>query len=329
MSSIKISNEIESALPSGQGRGAWLVLAVDGKRQHGGNDGYDDNPSVWYSWDSTVPNSASLQPGDLIAVWDKLTLLGVSVIQQIRVAEKEKARYTCPHCGKASFKARETVTPKFLCFKCGHQFDEPVVRHERVKTFRSYHEAAWVDAGGALGGAELRALCESPRAQNSLRRLRQREFLDVLDRVVPAARDLLQHPALDHRDGVPGGHRRAIARVRIGQARFRARLLHEQGEICAFSGPMPAAALDAAHLYSYALAGVHDAGGGLLLRRDLHRLFDLGDIAVDPATRRVDVRRALRRFPEYGRLHDQNVKVQLTGQQMSWIAEHWAAHRMT
>lgn len=39
--------------------GAWLCLAVSGRRQHGGNDGYDDNPSSHYSWDSTVPNHAA------------------------------------------------------------------------------------------------------------------------------------------------------------------------------------------------------------------------------------------------------------------------------
>jgi N-acyl homoserine lactone hydrolase len=40
--------------------------------------------------------------------------------------------------------------------------------------------------------------------------------------------------------------------------------------------------LEAAHLYSYAASGVHHLDGGLLMRRDVHRLFDLGHHAVRP-----------------------------------------------
>lgn len=72
-------------------------------------------------------------------------------------------------------------------------------------------------------------------------------------------------------------------RVRVGQAEFRLRLLARYGNVCAFSGPSPTAALEAAHLYSYAAEGRHHDDGGFLLRRDLHRLFDLGLLAVEPA----------------------------------------------
>jgi hypothetical protein len=38
-------------------RRAWLVLAVGTNRQHGGNDGYDDEPESHYGWDDTGPQS--------------------------------------------------------------------------------------------------------------------------------------------------------------------------------------------------------------------------------------------------------------------------------
>lgn len=59
---------------------AWLVLAVGADRV-GAPGGYDDEPSSRYVWDSTVPNHASLAVGDVIALWDKKMLLGVSVIE--------------------------------------------------------------------------------------------------------------------------------------------------------------------------------------------------------------------------------------------------------
>ena len=40
--------------------------------------------------------------------------------------------------------------------------------------------------------------------------------------------------------------------------------------------------LEAAHIRPYALTGPHDVSNGLLLRADLHRLFDLGYLTVTP-----------------------------------------------
>lgn len=68
--------------------------------------------------------------------------------------------------------------------------------------------------------------------------------------------------------------------MRIGQPAFRAELARKYGPIGAFSGPAPAEAREACHLYSYAEIGHHDIEGGLLLRRDLHRLFDQGPLTV-------------------------------------------------
>lgn len=155
---------------------AWLVLAVGDERQHGGNDGYDDEPAEYYSWDSTVPNAAALSVGDVIALWDKHTLLGVSIIENIDLGTAKKFRYSCPMCGRASLKARKTKTPTYKCFKCGGVFDEPVARLDDVTTYRSRHDGAWVEMSGAMSAGEVRELCESPASQLSLRPLRWEAF---------------------------------------------------------------------------------------------------------------------------------------------------------
>ena len=64
-------------------RRAWLLMAVGENRQHGGNDGCDDEPDTHYSWDRTVNNHAALKAGDAVALWDKKQLLGVSTIEEI------------------------------------------------------------------------------------------------------------------------------------------------------------------------------------------------------------------------------------------------------
>jgi ribosomal protein S27AE len=102
---------------------ALLVLAAGEERQHAGNDGYDDHPSTHYSWDSTVPNCGRIAAGDLIVLWDKQHLLGASVIESVSATPSRKRRHRCTKCGLASFKERKTKRPRYLCFKCGSEFD--------------------------------------------------------------------------------------------------------------------------------------------------------------------------------------------------------------
>jgi ribosomal protein L37AE/L43A len=175
-----MGNEPSGAASVLDAQRAWLLLAVDGDRQHGGNDGYDDTPSSHYSWDSTVPNHSGVTAGDAIAVWDKKQLLGASVIEAIDIGEKTKKLYSCKACGKASIKARTTLSPLYKCYSCKATFDDPVEREALVTTYRSKHDVRWVDLSGTLTGANLRALCVSPQSQLSLRPLRWDDFLNTL-----------------------------------------------------------------------------------------------------------------------------------------------------
>ncbi|WP_051811975.1 HNH endonuclease [Kitasatospora sp. MBT63] len=116
-------------------------------------------------------------------------------------------------------------------------------------------------------------------------------------------------------------------RARLGQRAFRQRLLDTHGDDCAFTGPTPRAALDAAHLYSYAINGEHHDDGGLLLRRDLHRLFDLGLLAVNPEELTIDVSDQLAAYPLYADLHGKLLTVALSPGHRTWLESHWAVHR--
>lgn len=56
---------------------AWLLMALaPADRSYGGNDGYEDDISRFYSWNSRVPNSRAISVGDRVVLWDKLGLLG-------------------------------------------------------------------------------------------------------------------------------------------------------------------------------------------------------------------------------------------------------------
>lgn len=311
---------------SDQGVSAWLLMSVGDDRQHGGNAGYDDQADVYYTWDSTVPNHARIKKGDPVALWDKTQLIGLSVIEDIETEVRQKLLFKCSHCGKAGIKARRSKVPRFKCYKCGHEFDHPVTTTATVVEYRSRHDAAWTSLDSLLAGADLRRLCESPKSQLSMRPLRWDAFQESLatkgaeravGRVASRAPDLL----------FPQGHGLEMVRVRRGQRQFRAHLLEHQGELCAFTGDTPARALEAGHLYSYAALGVHHEHGGLLLRRDVHRLFDDGWLAVDPDRLRIDVSDQLASYPQYTALHNRQLATRLKDAQIEWLASHWEEHR--
>ncbi|MEU9505302.1 HNH endonuclease signature motif containing protein [Micromonospora sp. NPDC048170] len=306
---------------------AWLMLAVGTDRQHGGNDGYDDDPDVHYSWDDTVPNARTVAIGDRIVLWDKEAVIGASVIEEIETGWAEKVLYRCPYCNGANIKRRKRESPRFRCFPCSDTFDVASTRVERVETFRSRHDANWVDLGRCLDGQTLRSLCVSPKSQLSMRPLRWDAFTEVLRTVGKARGAAFLDEATPWVQSRPSGHRQARVRVRVGQGGFRERLLATQGPVCAFTGPGPAAALEAAHLYSYAAIGQHHDDGGLLLRRDVHRLFDQGDIAVDPHTLTISLREELLTYPGYAPLHGQPLATKLDRGHVAWIEKHWGQHR--
>ncbi|WP_240617528.1 HNH endonuclease signature motif containing protein [Nocardioides speluncae] len=305
---------------------AWLLMTVGENRQHGGNAGYDDQADVYYTWDSTVPNHARIKVGDPIAVWDKERLLGLSVIEEIVRETKEKLLFKCPYCGKAGIKQRVVKSPRFKCYKCSEEFETPHALTATVVEYRSRHDAAWTSLDGLLPGDALRQLCDAPRSQLSMRQLRWDDFREAVTlRGADRAVDRVAHRAPGF--FVPQGHHLETVRVRRGQRQFREHLLAAQGEVCAFTGDTPPRVLEAGHLYSYAELGEHHEHGGLLLRRDIHRLFDDGWLAVDPGTLRVDVSDSLEAYPQYATLHDQTLRTCLRDPQVEWLAHHWAEHR--
>jgi hypothetical protein len=305
-----------------------LLLAAGDDREHGGNDGYDDQPDVHYSWDSTVHNYAGPQVGDRIALWDKERLLGASTIEAIETRSDEKVRRRCPVCHLADIKPRKTTTPRYKCYNCKEVFEEAESRVATVTTYRTRHDAGWTSLVDVLSGSELRNLCEAPKSQLSLRPLRWANFVAAISSKVgpdTAAQLEWRSPA----SNTPGGHALSTVRVRVGQQGFRKRLLARQGRICAFTGAAPAAVLEAGHLYSYAELGVHHEHGGLLLRRDIHRLFDDGSITVHPQTLTIDVSADLRDFAQYADLHGAPLQVSLAPGQSEWLLKHWKQHRGT
>lgn len=70
--------------------------------------------------------------------------------------------------------------------------------------------------------------------------------------------------------------------IREGQAEFRKRLVTHYGAVCMVTGTAQASVIDAAHIVPYNGASTNTLSNGLLLRKDIHALFDAGLMTIGP-----------------------------------------------
>ncbi|HAL82667.1 MAG TPA: restriction endonuclease [Mucilaginibacter sp.] len=71
-----------------------------------------------------------------------------------------------------------------------------------------------------------------------------------------------------------------LQKVRLGQGAFRVLVTDAYTRRCAISGEKTLPVLEAAHIKPFSLLGPHTISNGILLRSDLHKLFDSGYVTV-------------------------------------------------
>lgn len=69
---------------------------------------------------------------------------------------------------------------------------------------------------------------------------------------------------------------------RLGQGAFKVVVTEAYQRRCAVTGERTLPVLEAAHIKPYSENGPHDIKNGLLLRSDIHTLFDDGYITIGP-----------------------------------------------
>jgi putative restriction endonuclease len=93
-----------------------------------------------------------------------------------------------------------------------------------------------------------------------------------------------------------------LFRPRLGQGAFRVEVAAAYNRRCAITGEKTLPALEAAHIKPYGENGPHEVRNGMLLRSDLHHLFDEGYLTVT-LDYRVEVSRKIREEFENGRYY--------------------------
>jgi putative restriction endonuclease len=103
-----------------------------------------------------------------------------------------------------------------------------------------------------------------------------------------------------------------LIRPRLGQGAFRLAVTDAYNRECAITGGRVLPALEAAHIQSYSSGGEHEISNGLLLRRDIHSVFDAGYLTFDEDLRVVVSDRVRTQFNngnEYRRLQGERLRL--------------------
>jgi putative restriction endonuclease len=122
-----------------------------------------------------------------------------------------------------------------------------------------------------------------------------------------------------------------LRKPRLGQGAFRIKVAAAYGFSCPISDTRVLPALDAAHIRPFSAGGHHSVANGILMRKDIHSVFDEGFATFDEDYRFVVSSEVQHRFNngnEYRRLHGKRLQLPPSPSQypspenLKWHREH-------
>lgn len=268
---------------------AWSFKAIEkDDLRYWGNDGYHDDSSAFYRYDSFVANHKNVKEGDIVIITNREEVLGISVIEKLSNNNIDKKRNKCFHidCNAKKILPRKTIKPEWRCDN-GHEFDAPRVIFESAIEFVAHYENQYKEIKN-ISMAQL--ITQTPRynGQMSIQEINIQWANSLLSpqslknlNLEPDEADEADNdtPTLSDED-----QRLIVARQikqRRGQKKFRDQLL-QSNPFCAVTRCELVDILEAAHIDAYRNDSHNHVSNGLLLRSDIHTLFDLGLMAINP-----------------------------------------------
>jgi len=280
-----------------QNQNLWVLKSVrEDQRASQTIDSYEDNLKEYYNYDNFVANSQQINAGDNVILIDKEKILGFANIGYINNLQSTKTIRRCPQCSSTTIDTRKTKTPVFRCNK-GHEFEEPI---EEIKVITKYRAnfSTFVPIASLDGNLkQLRPYYTNGYNQNmsmqkldmialnlfkgvkSILLVEQYEGAILLpDESYSEEEEKKYHISNeDDRETTI----RAI-RLRRGQKAFRDKLMKRYNNTCVVTGCKIIDILEAAHIKPYRGKNDHHPANGLLLRADIHTLFDLNLVSIHP-----------------------------------------------
>jgi len=285
---------------------AWLVLSLGAEREYAGNGGYADELDSVYRYDKFVPNHLRVSKGHLLILCNRKAVLGIARISRIASLEEPKKLRRCPDCGIATIKERKKKRPQFRCTD-GHEFNKPVPDEMLIVKYEAHFKGTFQKVRGHIPVQEVRRACPNYNPQLSMQEVElarlegPAKILLRLAETLPEAIQGLELVAADASEDpyVPNerDERKRIERQireRRGQGPFRQALRERFSDTCLVTRCRLPDLLEAAHISPYRGEKDNHPSNGLLLRADIHTLFDLDLLGINPETLQVILNPTLR-----------------------------------
>ena len=281
----------------------WILKTVSEDTKASQIDSYGDNLSEYYNYDNLVANSKQINANDLAILIDKEKILGFAKIKSINSTNGQKTIRRCPECPSTTIDKRKTKKPTYRCNK-GHEFEIPSKEIKDVIKY-SAHFSSFIPIGALNDDLiQLRPYYIQGYNQNMSMQKLDYKALALFSDLGMSSNNNIEHynsiPLMpyqsyteedeeeykvsdeDERETVKRG-----IKLRRGQQKFRDTLLKRYKNTCVVTGCKIVDILEAAHIRPYRGKNDNHPSNGLLLRADIHTLFDLNLIAIDPDTMKV------------------------------------------
>ncbi|MCL4637671.1 MAG: HNH endonuclease [Olivibacter sp.] len=330
---IKTNSGIHNSAPpvspnrynSKQAKRLWVLKSVDEPQRASKTiDSYNDSLSEYYNYDSLVANSKQISEGDIAILVDKEKVLGFAHIGDINISDGQKTIRRCPECPSTTIDTRKTKTPIYRCNK-GHEFDKPIEKLRAVKKYKAAFDHFINLNQNTNSFRQLRDFYINGYNQNMSMQLLDMRVLHLFPEIkkdllnlgyLAEGTTLSSNEALSKEDEAAYLHseiddRESVFRsikARRGQQKFRESLCKRYNNTCVVTGCKILDILEAAHIMPYRGKKDNHPSNGLLLRADIHTLFDLNLIAIDPKNLRVHFHRKV--LKEYGEFHLNKILVE-------------------
>jgi len=307
-------------------RKLWVLKSIEDKdRSNLAIDSYKDKIDESYNYDSYVPNSTKIKTNDFAIIIDKNRIIGFVKISNVLITTGTKTMRSCPvdGCSKPTVSQRKKLKP---AYKCGndHTFDIPKTIIKEVTKYSAQYKDNYIPYNSTYKiPSDLIPYYHKLNPQLSMQSL-DLTALDLFPEISSVLYVKTDKLTLSPEEGSDENEfsegeeyssnnedeRESISRqikARRGQKTFRNSLIKRYGKICMVTGCTILDILEAAHIKPYRGIKDNHVANGLLLRSDIHTLFDLNLLAIEPKNLIIHVNE--RALAEYKDIHGKKLLV--------------------
>ena len=120
--------------------------------------------------------------------------------------------------------------------------------------------------------------------------------------LIPSKKQLTQEPDLKTEEEKARYGKETLIKPRLGQGSFKILVTDAYCRACAITQERVLPVLEAAHIKPYSMSGPHEVRNGVLLRSDMHKLFDSGYLTITPKLH-IEVSRRIKEEFENGKYY--------------------------